>query len=188
MDIAKNIKGFLSGLSGIVTGLFLNFRLRHIKKIVLISMPFLLGIILLLGWMSAKKVREVVVGDFNQQQLVLARHSASQIENSLNLLRRELTLLSLSPSVQYAEEVFMSKRIGIAFSSIKEAGGLEIRFVENKKTHVVDDRGYQTMNPFPEDENHLEWAKQEENKGNTLISDVLPIPPNPQLLNPPIPL
>ncbi len=179
MDRTKDTKAFLSRLLDFPSKSWFDFYIKHFKKIISIVIAILLGIVLMLGWMSAKKVREVVVEDFNQQQLVLARHSASQIENSLNLLRRELTLLSLSPSVQYAEEVFMSKRIGIAFSSIKEAGGLEIRFVENKRTHVVDDHGYQTMNPFPEDENHLEWARQEENKGNILISDVFPIPPHP---------
>lgn len=96
--------------AGMATRLLFGFKLRQIKKIVTFAIPFLLGIILLLGWMSAKKVREVVINDFNQQQLVLARHAASQIENSLNILKRELLLLSLSPSIQYFEKVFMDKK------------------------------------------------------------------------------
>jgi PAS domain S-box-containing protein len=172
VDIVKDIKGFLSGLTDIVTGLFLNLRLRRIKKIVLFTIPFLLGIILLLGWMSAKKVREVVINDFNQQQLVLARHAASQIENSLNTLKRELLLLSLSPSIQYFEKVFMDKRMAIAFSSIKEEGAIEVKYIERsgKNVYLVNRRGYQTMQPYPDDMDYLNWAKDANNKGNILIT------------------
>ena len=82
--------------------------------------------------MSARKVREVVIEDFNQQQLVLARHAASQIENSLGSLKRELSLLSLSPSIQYVESVSLGKRIEVAFSRVKDEGALEIRFIETE--------------------------------------------------------
>jgi len=175
VDIVKDIKGFLSGLPGIVTGLFLNLRLRRIKKIVLFTIPFLLGIILLLGWMSARKVREVVIEDFNQQQLVLARHAASQIENSLDSLKRELSLLSLSPSIQYAEAVSLGKRMEIAFSRVKDDGALEIRFIEyrNMKMYSVGNDGYRVMQPPVGDRQHMEWAFMEENRGNILMTDVV---------------
>ncbi len=124
--------------------------------------------------MSAKKVREVVINDFNQQQLVLARHAASQIENSLNTLKRELLLLSLSPSIQYFEKVFMDKRMAIAFSSIKEEGALEVKYIERsgKNVYLVNRRGYQTMHPYPDDMDYLNWAKDANNKGNILITGV----------------
>jgi hypothetical protein len=65
----------------------------------------------------------------------------------------------------------------IAFSRIKDEGGLEIRFVEDKyiTTHVVDNHGYQTVHPYSEDIDYLRWARQKENKGTILISDVFPI-------------
>jgi PAS domain S-box-containing protein len=170
----KLTKEFSAGLTGIATGLLFGFKLRHIKKIVTFAIPFLLGIILLLGWMSAKKVREVIINDFNQQQLVLARHAASQIENSLNTLKRELLLLSLSPSIQYFEKVFMDKRMAIAFSSIKEEGALEVKYIERsgKNVYLVNRRGYQTMHPYPDDMDYLNWAKDANNKGNILITGV----------------
>jgi hypothetical protein len=114
--IKKITKDLLTELTGTVTKLF-GYKLSKIKKIVTFAIPFLLGIVLLLGWMSAKKVREVVINESNQQQLILARHAASQIENSINSLKRELLLLSSSPSIQYFEKVFMDKRMAIAFSS-----------------------------------------------------------------------
>ncbi len=149
------------------------FKIRYFKISVGIVMTLLLGTVLILGWVSSKKVREVVTEDFNQQQLLLAKHAALMIEDSLYHLERELSLLSFSPSIQYAETVFMGKRMEIAFSSIKD-GGVEIRFIENKnkKTHVVNSQGYRTVSPSREDRSCLEWAMIRENKGNKLISDV----------------
>jgi PAS domain S-box-containing protein len=176
VKIKKIAKSFSDGLTGIATKLLFGFKLRHIKKIVIFAIPFLLGIILLLGWMSAKKVREVVINDFNQQQLVLARHAASQIENSLNTLKRELLLLSLSPSIQYFEKVFMDKRMAIAFLSIKEEGALEVKYIEGsgKKVYLVNRRGYQIVHSSLDDMDYLNWAKDANNKGNILITGVSP--------------
>lgn len=174
MEIKKITKDFLAGLTGVATRMLFGFKLRHIKKMVTLVIPLLLGIILLLGWMSAKKVREVVINDFNQQQLVLARHAASQIENSLNTLKRELVLLGLSPSIQYFEKVFMHKRMAIAFLSIKEEGALEVRYIERsgKNVYLVNKSGYQTIHPSPDDIDYLNWAKDPNNKGNILITGV----------------
>jgi PAS domain S-box-containing protein len=134
----------------------------------------LLGIIVLLGWTSAKKIRETVIEDFNNQQLVLARYAAAQIENSINILKRELSLLSFSPAVQYYEKVQMVRRIGIVFPRIKEEGAIGIRFVENKnkRTHITDDSGYRIERMSKEDVDYLGWAEWKENKGKIQMSDV----------------
>jgi len=149
------------------------FKIRYFKISVGIVITLLLGTVLILGWVSSKKVREIVTEDFNQQQLLLAKHAAIMIEDSLYHLGRELSLLSFSPSIQYAETVFMGKRMEIAFSSIED-GGVEIRFIENKnkKTHVVNSQGYRTVSFSREDRYCLEWAMRRENKGNKRISDV----------------
>lgn len=180
MKIKKIAKDFLGRLTSItinITVRLFGFKLRDIKKIVTFAIPLLLGTILLLGWMSAKKVREVVINDFNQQQLVLARHAASQIENSLNILKRELLLLSLSPSIQYFEKVFMDKRMAIAFSSVKEEGALEVRYIEKggKNVYLVNRRGYQITNSHSDDIDYLNWAKNTNNKSNILITEVFPV-------------
>ncbi len=142
-------------------------------------MSLLLGTVLILGWMSFWKIKEVVTGDFNQQQLVLARHAARQIENSLTALKRELLLLSLSPSIQYAETPSMGNRMEITFSSIKDEGTIEIRFTENKmqKTyHVSDKNKCGSEKPDSEDIYYLEWARKVENKGNILLTNATAAP------------
>ncbi|MEK6653135.1 MAG: hypothetical protein AABY50_09420, partial [Nitrospirota bacterium] len=108
------------------------FNIKTFQILVGIITAILLGTVLVLGWTSSKKIREVVTKDFNQQQLVLAQHAARQIENNLNILKKELSLLGLSPSIQYFEKVWLGKRMEITFSRIKEEGILEIRYIESK--------------------------------------------------------
>jgi len=148
---------------------FCPFNVKYFQILVGIVTTIILSTVLILGWMSSKKVKEVAIEDFNEQQLVLAQNAARHIESSISLLKREIFLLSLSPSVQYFEKVFMGKRIEIAFSRIRDEGGLEIRFVEgrNEKTHIVNTYGYQNVYPYPEDLYYLEWARQ---KGIKAIS------------------
>ncbi len=156
------------------------FNIRTFELVVSLVMALLLGTVLVLGWMSSKKTKEVVTEDFNQQQSVIARHAASQIENILKSLKREITLLSFSPSVQYSEIPFMDDQMKIVFTKIRDEGGIEIRFVEEIsvpgkkqiKTHILNDYGYQTAHPFPEDLDYLARARERKNKGTILISDV----------------
>ncbi len=152
------------------------FNIATFQILVVVVTTVLLGAVLVLGWMSSKKVKEVVTEDFNQQQLVLSQHTARQLENNLNTLKRELSLLSLSPSIQYFEKVSIGKRMGITFSSIKEEGVLEIRYIESKdRAHLVDAQGYQTIHTYPECLEYLEWASQAKNKGKILITEINPI-------------
>jgi len=157
-------------------------HVRALQYAVGVGTVILLTTVLILGWMSSQKVIDVVTEDFNQQQLVLARHAAGQIENHLNMLKKELTLLGLSPSVQYEEKVSIGKRMGITFSSIVEEGTSEIRYVESEtlKTHVVDNRGYGTGPLHPGDREYLSWAQQEKNRSEILITDVFPMPREPK--------
>ncbi|MFA4828309.1 MAG: ATP-binding protein [Thermodesulfovibrionales bacterium] len=153
------------------------FNIKTFQILVGIVTAILLGTVLVLGWTSSKKIREVVTKDFNQQQLVLAQHAARQIENNLNILKKELSLLSLSPSIQYFEKVWLGKRIEITFSRIKEEGILELRYIESKgsRMHLVNSNGYQTAHTYPEDMSYLEWARQIKNQDAMLISEVSPV-------------
>lgn len=156
---------------------FCPFNAKTFQIIVGIITTILLGTVLMLGWLSSKEVKKVVTEDFNQQQLLLAQHAAKQIKNNLDTLKKELSLLSLSPSIQYFEKVSMGKRMVITFSSIKDDGALEIRYIESARprTHLADSNGHQTVNAYPEDVHYLEWARQIKNKGSILISEVFPV-------------
>src|SRR5512139_79778 len=76
---------------------------RRSKRIVVAVSVALCAVILLLGWLSYRSVKEVVTEDFNQQQLVLAKYAARQITHSLAMLRKELRLLAQSPALRQGE-------------------------------------------------------------------------------------
>lgn len=138
------------------------FSRRPARKITVLAL-FVLGVVLLAGWQFTSKVKEVVTEEFNQQQLVLARHAGDQISHHIRMLRKELTTLSLSPSVQYYERTFLAKRLQIAFTSMKEEGATGIRYIDASglTTHVVDSRGYRTEQTDPDDEHYYRWARAE---------------------------
>lgn len=151
------------------------FNIRYFKFLVVLAITILSGIVLILGWMSAKKVREVVTEDFNQQQLALARHAAAQIENSIDTLKREIVLLSLSPTIQYAEPPYPEYRLNIAFSSVSDSGVREIRLLDKMthKAYVVSDvKEYHSQELSEDDIAYLDWGRKEENRGHVYLTDV----------------
>lgn len=163
------------------------FNIKYFEVLFGIIMSLLLGAVLLFGWLSSKKVKEIVTEDFNQQQLVLARYTASQIENRLEALKRELQLLSLSPSIQYAESASLCSRMETAFSSIKEEGAMEIRFAEKniqKTFHASNEHKCRTEILTSEDLDCLEWAKKEEHRGEILLTKIYSVPQEDVYLRP----
>ncbi len=161
-------------MTRLASGLF-PYDPRSLQLAVGIATTVTIGVVITLGWMTSVKLKEVAVDDFNAQQLVLAQHTARQIENSLKILGKELRLLSLSPSIQYFEAVSLGKRMGITFSSISEEGALEIRYVESKtRLHVYDSRGYRSSVPGPDDAEYLDWGRDKENRSRVLMSEVAP--------------
>ena len=57
----------------------------------------LLALAFILGILSLKRTQEIVSDDFQQQQLILAKTTARQIEDGLEFLRRELAHPGLFP-------------------------------------------------------------------------------------------
>ncbi len=151
------------------------FNFKYFKAFIGIMMTLLLGTVLILGWMSSKRIRETVTEDFNQQQLVLAQHVAYQIENSLDSLKREIQLLSLSPSIQYSELPALRNRMEITFSSIQHQGTLEIQFIQQKRLrmyHVTENHSCISEKPHPADISFLEWAMKDDQKGHIRMTSV----------------
>ena len=152
-----------------------SFNVKYFKLFVTVVMLVLLSLVLFLGWMSTRKITEIVTEDFNQQQLMLAKHAASQIENSLELLKREMTLLSLSPAIQYSEKPALINRMNITFLSVKYEGVIEIKLIESKslKTFTVMEGTKCLTAPIgTEDKEFLQWASEEKNKGEILFTEI----------------
>lgn len=149
---------------------------RKSKRIVVAVSVLLCGVILVLGWLSYRSVKEVVTEDFNRQQLVLAKYAARQITHSLAMLQKELRLLARSPALQYRERIGLADRLANAFMSVKDDGALQVRFVAatDPVAHVVDARGYRAEPPGSEDSQQLLWAADRANHDLVRVTPVLP--------------
>jgi two-component system, NtrC family, sensor kinase len=135
----------------------------------------LLGISIYLGLMSANQMKEIVKEDFNQQQLVLAKYTASLLEQDINFLKRELSTLNFSPSIQYLEPLSWANRMRATMASVREEGVVEILRVsaDGNRAYHVDSRGVDqiTTGSF-KDAPFLAWAAQPEHKGQVLVMPV----------------
>lgn len=129
---------------------------------------------LYLGMVSARHMKEIIHEDFNKQQLVLVRYAANRIESSLDFIKRELTLLSLSPSIQYREALW-ANRMNITLSGIKDEGVTEIRLVDDKggTAYIVDNLG--TPRIIKGDfrgTGYFKWGLLKENKNKIYVGEI----------------
>jgi PAS domain S-box-containing protein len=151
------------------------YNVRRAIIIFGILMIVLLLSALYLGMVSASHMKEIIREDFNNQQLILARYAANRIENSLDFIKRELSLLSFSPSIQYLE-VSWANRMNTTLSGIKEEGVIEIRLVDNKggTAYIVDNLGTSRIikGDFQNTE-YFKWAFKEENKNRIYIGEII---------------
>jgi two-component system NtrC family sensor kinase len=154
---------------------------RHALTLILVVNTLLLGTSIYLGVKSANQMREIVKEDFNQQQLVLAQHTASLLEQDLNFLKRELSTLNFSPSIQYLEPLSWANRMRATLASVREEGVAEIRRLDLQGTraYLVDARGVDhIITGSFQDAPYLEWARLPENKGHIYVGPVSTQVPN----------
>jgi two-component system NtrC family sensor kinase len=132
--------------------------------IVLLAVAFILGIL------SLKRTQEIVSDDFQQQQLILAKTTARQIEDGLAFLRRELRILAYSPSIQYLEDVAWANRMRVSFTELSKLGVTAIERIDftggaADQAFVLDASGphlvHQDFNPSPV----VAWAREPANRG-----------------------
>ncbi len=154
---------------------------KHALGLLLSINLVLLGVGLYLGFKSADQMRQIVREDFNEQQLVLARHTAGLLEQDLNFLKRELATLNFSPSIQYLEALTWANRMRATLSSVREEGVVEIRRLDanGNRAYLVNERGLdRIITGAFQDAAYLAWARQPENKDRIYVGPVSTEVPN----------
>ncbi len=148
-------------------------NIKRSQKIVIAGVLFFVGVILFLGWISSKKVREVVTDNFNQQQLVLARNSAKQIKHDIESLKNQLSVMS-SSSYIFKDTKVLGDVMEIVFMDIKDRGGIQIKYIDRNKllTHTADDKGIVIKKATSTDINYLKLVNMQDKNGKIYISDV----------------
>ena len=132
-----------------------------------------LGTAFVLGLMSSNKMREVISDQFNQQQLIIARSVASDIEEKFAFIKNELHTLNLSPAIQYLE-VSWPNRMQITMENVKLYGVVEIGLVEAEgpgvKIYRLDSQGRQRITQAPTDQvPFFTWAQDPSHKNQFYI-------------------
>ena len=151
------------------------YNIRRAIILVGILVMTLLMVAFYLSMYSVGQMKEIISEDFNRQQLVLAKYAANRMENSLDLIKRELLLLNLSPSIQYLEKVSWASRMNTTLSAVKDEGVLEIRFIDSngKTAYIVDELGMSHVihGDFC-DMDCFEWMHSRENKNRIYACEV----------------
>ncbi len=139
-------------------------------------------IVLLSGalWLSIyleRRTGEIAAQQFNQQQLLLARYAALQLEQNFELICDELRVLNYSPSVQYIESVSWAGRMGITMSVLKQTGVLCISRIDpaGNRAYSVDNRGKPSVLTTKGQcrlSDMLGTASLPANKGRILVSEI----------------
>jgi two-component system NtrC family sensor kinase len=133
---------------------------------------FLLAVAFILGIASLRRTQEIVADDFQQQQLILARTAARQIEDGLSFLRRELKILAYSPAIQYLEEVAWSNRMQVSFGELSRLGVTAIVRIrhDDHAAYTLDASGPQILQDGFADTLEAKWSHDPANKGRIFQS------------------
>jgi len=146
------------------------FNIRRLLTGLGLLVVLLLAVAFVLGLLSLQRTREIVSEDFQEQQLILAKTTARQIEDGLEFLRRELKILNFSPAIQYLEEVAWANRMKVSFDDLSKLGVTEIVRIDFAgpnagRTYVLDAKGPHILGNQKHDAPEVAWAKDPANRG-----------------------
>jgi len=153
------------------------FRLRVVGSIVI----FLLLLGLVLGIVTARLLRNVISEDFNQQQLILARHIARMVEQNVQFIKKELISLSLSHSLfEFPEN--REERMKIALDTVRQSSVVAITLsdVQGSILKVVGSEDYvpERLNDLFDTAFH-QACSLPEHRRQVFIKQCLPTTPSP---------
>ena len=143
---------------------------RRLLTVLGILVIGLLALAFILGIVSLKRTQEIVSDDFQQQQLILARTTARQIEAGLAFLRRELKILAYSPAIQYLEDVAWANRMRVSFAELSKQGVTAIERIDftgpvADKAFVLDAHGPRVLQQDFSASPEVQWARDPANRG-----------------------
>lgn len=138
----------------------------------------LLAVAFVLGLLSLQRTREIVSEDFQQQQLILAKTTARQIEDGLDFLRRELKILNYSPAIQYLEAVAWANRMKVSFDDLSKLGVTAIERIDFEglnagRTYILDGGGPRIVDQDSNKSTEVVWARDPANRGRIFQGPVV---------------
>ncbi len=144
-------------------------------KLLGIVVVMLLAVAFILGIMSLRRTQEIISDDFQEQQLILARSAARNIEEDLSFLRRELKILAYSPAIQYLESPAWANRMRVSFDELARLGVTVIMRLsqDGQVAYILDAAGSRVLRQDFTQSPEVLWAQEPANKGRIYHGPVL---------------
>jgi PAS domain S-box-containing protein len=118
--LIKRVKNFINTLLGS----------RHFAIITLVLFLIIIGTAFFLVYQNANIMRTQINDDFNQQQLILARQAASQIQTNLEDIKTGVQ--SLKQLINGSSVLAVKEAIAVVFKQNQNKGLIELGFIDNK--------------------------------------------------------
>ena len=143
-----------------------------------------MAVVLFYVWLWAgKKMEGIITEQFNEQQLMLARKIADNVEVYIDFLEYQLVSYTQAYQVEAITPEHFRAFLALQIKYLKDFGILEIREYDAKgnldyvyspsKTSVP-------LKPAPLAERYLTWAKEGKNQDALLLTEVFSRPDEPQ--------
>lgn len=157
-------------------------QLRKILRVVGGATLILLAAALYFGAATSKQMKRIVRGQFNEQQLVLAKNAVSRIEATIQNAISDLVLLNSLPSIQYCDADSYETLLLATLPVLNRDCIIEIRRVDRDGTTllVANDQGVGLRHIGPNQNDagaYLSWASAVGNRGKTMAMAIRPKDP-----------
>lgn len=152
-------------------------RLRQVIKVVAMITIAVVGLALYFGVSTARYMKEILRSQFNNQQLVLAKTTASRIETGIQNAITDLILLNSSPTIQYCDPEAYEALLLSTLPVLNRDHLQEIRRVDRdgNTMFVADEQGVAMKHlglVRQEAGVYLSWASDMSNRGKTTATGI----------------
>jgi two-component system sensor histidine kinase HydH len=158
-------------------------RIRTVvTTILIVTLLSAVGLFYLWLW-AGRKMEKIIAEQFNQQQLMLARKIADNVEVYIDFLEYQLVSYVQNYQVEAATPAHFRAFLGLQINYLKNFGILEIREYDAKgKLDYIYSPGktFVPLKSEPLAEKYLSWAKESKDHHDILLTEVFLRPDEPR--------
>jgi two-component system, NtrC family, sensor histidine kinase HydH len=152
-----------------------HLRVRTVVAVILLATLLIAAALCFLWLWAGKKMENIVTDQFNEQQLMLARKIADNVEVYVDFLEYQVISYKQAYQVETMEPKNFRAFLTLQINYLKNYGILEIRQYDARGNLQVI---YHPGGPFvplqspPLAEKYLNWAKAEKNRFSILLTEI----------------
>ena len=149
-----------------------------VATILLVTLLIAVGLFYLWLW-AGNKMEKIVTEQFNEQQLMLARKIADNVEVYIDFLEYELSSYMQAYQVEAVTPKHFREFLTLQINYLKDFGILEIREYDAHGTLVYvysPGKTFVPLKPASLAEKYLTWAQEGKNRDAILLSEIFLLP------------